>query len=307
MAVFLSHSAYFSDTSVTTLFRETFFVGFISKDLLRVRSNFPLHLVCNMSLYQLVILTLSTLLVSEAGENIAERGRIFLSGLTSIVWDPSVPVDEAIDTLQPDCASIIREIHFNLSQGRTDAYKLLDFSSKGLMGALEGDFIALGEYDPCLKRGHSYCSISLLAHSNIQTRSLTDLTIHLEFHLCLPSSCSSENLVKFIETRVAHHPVTVASTNNNENAIVCDTQQNNSLDSRVARLSNHQIISLVFISSLIILLIISYFTDLINIDSGLIYLSLRRSMATIFSHDESLDGTTLPLDIVKVTVHSCIL
>ena len=262
-----------------------------------------------MPFYRLVLISLCTsLAVSGVRGTFIERSRIFVSGLTSALWDPSEPIDQAIASLEATCASVIHRIHSRLSEGKKDAFQFVDFSSKGLVGALQGELIALGEYDPCLKRGHQYCSVSVLAHKKAQeTRATEDDTIHLEFHLCLPLSCSPQDLVNLIKNRVLQYPITIAPPRgrNNETAITCDSLQSNSLYSRVTRLSYHQIISIAFICILIIVLVTSYLSDLINMDSCFTFFSLRRSINTLLSPDhQSIDLTSLPLDTVKVTLLS---
>lgn len=230
-----------------------------------------------------------------------QREDILWRGLTCLLWEEEQDIHELTAPLDALCATAIREIRSHLAHGRKDAYELLDYSSKGITGVLDGQVIALGEYDSCLKRGQ-YCSVRVVTawppwpHCTHCTKAI-DVT----FDLCLPSSCSRRDVEKLIQVTLSHYPVAVVSLKN-DSAITCDSVESNSWHSRVTHLSHHQITSVVFLCILVIVRVVSSLSDLINVDSCFASFSLRRSMSSLLSHRKSIDAATFSLHTVKVTI-----
>lgn len=251
---------------------------------------------------------------------------IIEQGLTGIFWEEDNfqhDLDEChkIKLISSSCHHDLNFVFEGFSKLHPTSYQLLDASSKATAGILQGNVLALGDYDACMyikadvgsKRSFQgmHCSIEVelddatnkSSYGKIYTDHLPALgAFHPKYSMCLPSSCTTQEIEYMVKTRISRYPMKLSTPKpyplEFDTKITCDTKETNSFLYRLSNMTSGQIFALLVIICIVSVINVSTVISLISPDNFLADLSVVNSVKRLFE-PKIHDMEVLAIEIMK--------
>lgn len=250
--------------------------------------------------------------------------QLIFHGLTSIIWSHDDNFDTHLSSLSASCSASLKYIHRGIHHdGRADAYKVYDASAKVSTGILKGTTAALGHYDGCLALefdgGHGrgqYCTATVELHDPANSSAIGSLyykrlpylkAFDLSYGLCFPSSCSRDEIEKFVQSRITKYPFSLAEYKefplDFETPITCETLEETTFLYRLQHLSRAQIISLILITILPAIVGISTLLTLIGVKGRVNDFSAQETIRGLLEYEEPTNASIFVMEAGKVNIN----
>lgn len=252
--------------------------------------------------------------------------KIVSSGLTAILWAEDGTFHDDIANLTTNCASSLLYIYDGIHHsGLSKAYELLDYSSKIPAGILDGTTASFGDYDGCLslqfdhQHGEGqYCTVTMAlkdpgnssAVGSLYYKALPYLgAFDLSFGLCLPSTCSRDEVETFVLARTAKYPLQLSTYKelplDFDTPLVCETHEETTWLYRLKNLTKAQMISILWMSILPSIVAIASFLTLIGVRGRINDFSLQRTIKQFVTYEEPTDASVFLMESAKVSITQC--
>jgi hypothetical protein len=235
----------------------------------------------------------------------------FTGGIPEILWQTDLQHDLSrpplTTDLSPVCISSLTSIYNGLQKGSLSSYQFIDSSGKSPPGLLDGTLVSFGDFDLCLEIDGQvtgqYCLLQIGVKNETsisgqeihrEMKSLTPMLnfFHPRIGICVPDSCTPAEVIRLVQHRLRHHPVTV------RNEVSCQTKSQ--MDHRLTRLSLPQKVSLIALFALVALSFVTLLVERAGLQPAgpLTAFSLKKNVSDLFKHQP---GRSMTIDYMKLS------